>query len=110
MKAGTAHCQLSVHDTNRTTMGAQGRQGLPTVSCQCVTLTEQHLVHCECRDCPLSAVPVYSVIIFSFYKWKDENIQNYNLAVVLDGCETWSRILREEYALRVRRLTLRRAS
>jgi hypothetical protein len=29
------------------------------------------------------------------------NIQNYNLPVVLYGCETWSLVFREKYNLRV---------
>jgi hypothetical protein len=32
-------------------------------------------------------------------------IQNYNLAVVLYGCETWSLTLREEHILRVLRIS-----
>jgi len=61
------------------------RQGLPTVSCS--------TIFCHNLLCLLM---------------KEENVQNYNLADVLDGCETWSRILREEYVLRVRHLVLRR--
>jgi hypothetical protein len=34
-------------------------------------------------------------------KSKNENIQDYNLPVILYGCETWSLTLREEHKLRV---------
>jgi len=41
------------------------------------------------------------VFRFDIQKFKDEDIQSYNLAVVLYGCETWSLTLKEERRLRV---------
>jgi hypothetical protein len=41
------------------------------------------------------------VFQFAIQKCKDEDIQNYNLAIVLYGCESWSLTLREECRLRV---------
>jgi len=38
---------------------------------------------------------------FAIQKFKDQDIYNYNIAVVLYGCETWSLTLREECRLRV---------
>jgi len=43
----------------------------------------------------------YFVFQFAIQKYKDEYIQNYNLPVVLYGCESWSLTLREERRLRV---------
>jgi hypothetical protein len=34
-------------------------------------------------------------------KEKNQNIQNYNCALVLDGCETWFLTLRQEHSLRL---------
>ena len=41
------------------------------------------------------------VFQFAIQEFKDEDIQNCNLPVVLYGCETWSLTLREERRLRV---------
>ena len=41
---------------------------------------------------------VFQVVI---QKFKDQDIQNYNFACSLDGCETWSLTLREESKLKV---------
>jgi hypothetical protein len=41
------------------------------------------------------------VFQFGIQKYKDQDIQNYNLAVVSYRCETWSVTLREEGGLRV---------
>ena len=53
------------------------------------------------RECllPLGAEPF--VFQFAIQKFKDQDIQSYNLPVVLYGCETWSLTLREEHRLRV---------
>jgi hypothetical protein len=40
------------------------------------------------------------VFQFAVLVYKDQDIQNYNLPVVLYGCETWSLTLREERTLR----------
>ena len=40
---------------------------------------------------------VYEII----QKFKDQDIQSYNFACFLYGCETWSLTLREEHKLRV---------
>ena len=42
-----------------------------------------------------------SVIQVAVQKFKNQDIQNYNSALVLYGCETWSLTLREEHRLRV---------
>jgi hypothetical protein len=42
-----------------------------------------------------------SVFQFATQNYKYQDIQKYNLAVVLYGCETWSLTLREEHRLRV---------
>jgi hypothetical protein len=41
---------------------------------------------------------VFQIVI---QKFKDQDIQNYNYAVVLYGCEAWSLTLREESRLKV---------
>jgi len=41
------------------------------------------------------------VFQFAIQKYKDSDKQNYNLVVVLYGCETWSLTLREERRLRL---------
>jgi len=55
----------------------------------------------EFRECLLSFVAESLVFKFSIQKFEGLDIQNYNFAVVLYGCETWLLTLREE-----RRLTL----
>ena len=55
----------------------------------------------EIRECLLSFVAESLVFKFSIQKFEGLDIQNYNFAVVLYGCETWLLTLREE-----RRLTL----
>ena len=41
------------------------------------------------------------VFQFAIQKYKDRDIQNYNFACSLYGCETWSLTLKEECRLRV---------
>jgi hypothetical protein len=41
------------------------------------------------------------VFQFGIQKFKEQDIQNYNIALVLYGCETWSLTLRDERRLRV---------
>jgi len=36
-----------------------------------------------------------------YSKFKDKDIQNYNFAIVLYGCETWSLTMKEEPRLRL---------
>jgi hypothetical protein len=45
-----------------------------------------------------------SVFQFTVQKFKDEDMQNYNFAYFLYGCETWSLTFREELGLRVLRI------
>jgi hypothetical protein len=49
----------------------------------------------------LPCSPETFIFPFIVQKLKNYNIQNYNLAVVLYGCETWSLTLREGHRLRV---------
>jgi hypothetical protein len=44
---------------------------------------------------------VENILYFAIQKYKDGDIQNYILPVVLYGCETWSLTRREEHWLRV---------
>jgi hypothetical protein len=48
---------------------------------------------------PLGSEPF--VFQFAIEKFKDQGMWNYNLPVVLYGCETWLLTLREEHRLRV---------
>ena len=41
------------------------------------------------------------VLQFAILKYKHQDIQNFNFASCLYGCETWSFILKEEHRLRV---------
>jgi hypothetical protein len=41
------------------------------------------------------------VLKFAIKKYKDENMQKYNMAVVMYGCDTWFLILGEEHKMRV---------
>jgi hypothetical protein len=41
------------------------------------------------------------VFQFSIQKFEDKDIQKYNFACFLNGCETWSLILREKCKIRV---------
>jgi hypothetical protein len=62
------------------------------------TRTNQNLVEEEINSgnaCYRSESFVFSSTV---QKCKEQNIQDYNLALVLYGCETWSLILREEHS------------
>ena len=55
----------------------------------------------EVRKCLLLFGAEPFVFQAAIQKFKDQDIWNYNLVVVLYGCETWSLTLREEMKLRV---------
>ena len=55
----------------------------------------------EVRECMLLFGAETFVFQFANQKFKDEDIQNYNFACFLCGCETWSLTMREERRLRV---------
>jgi hypothetical protein len=55
----------------------------------------------EIRKFHLSFSAETSVFQFAIKKYKDTNIQNYNSASFLCGCETRSLTLREKHRLRV---------
>ena len=52
-------------------------------------------------ECLLSFGAECCVFQFAIQKCKDQDIQSYNFAVVLNGCETWFLTLKEESRLRV---------
>ena len=61
----------------------------------------RNLEYIEFRECLLSFGVKSFVVQFAVKEYKDGDIQNYNFAFVLYGCETWSLISREARRTRV---------
>jgi len=55
----------------------------------------------EARECLLSFGAEFFILQFAIQKFKDQDIQKYNFACFLYGCETWSFTFWEERRLRV---------
>ena len=63
--------------------------------------SEVNLDQTEVRECCLSVCAEHFVSQFAVQQHKDSDIQKYNFAFVLYGCETWSPTLGEERRLRM---------